>query len=87
VLKYQIIPLPLLVSLVDQVDLKLAFTGKDLFQLRFLIFCAGVVPSSCDDRILHAEEVYGIAGVIRLLAGNLLYLSIRGAFLCANEDM
>jgi hypothetical protein len=79
-----------LISLVDQVDLKLAFTGKDLFQLRslyFLIFCAGVVPSSCDDRILHAEEVYGIAGVIRLLAGNLLYLSIRGAFLCANEDM
>lgn len=37
------------------------------------------MPSSCDDRILHAEEVYGIAGVIRLLAGNLLYLSIRGA--------
>ena len=86
----QIISLPLLISLIGQVDLKLAISSKDLFQLRspyFLNFCAGAVPSSCNDRIVHAEEVYGIAGVIRLLAGKLLYLSIGGAFLCANEDM
>lgn len=40
--------------------------------LCFMVSCAGQVPSAGVNHRVHTEEVYGVAGVIRLLAGKFL---------------